>query len=277
MRELRILEPRKIEERGVFRHLHRSREARPRSLSIRTKHASAACRIPVKDRMSILKIPGTVQNAGLPPYNCKISGVRVKVRVFLDLRLDRIEFHLTPRQSCSSIAGHHASSPRRYVQNFPFLCPFRPRRIPLREGAPFAAAPFATPSPETRRIHRAMASTSSGSTNTPASPMTSGSEHKFDVRTGTPQAIASNGGRPKTLVQRREHKASAPRYTSDKSPSRTNQRRPHLRSAPAVRSLLIFVVWASGKTRRTSRRTLKSNRPPASGKILVRFAAAHIQ
>jgi len=44
--------------------------------------------------MSILeKFLTPFKNAGLTPYNSKISGVRVKVRVFLDLRLHGIEFH----------------------------------------------------------------------------------------------------------------------------------------------------------------------------------------
>jgi len=96
MRELRILEPRKIEERGIFPAIYiaavkldlgspqHSDQTRIRSLS-----AS-----PVKDGMRILeKFLAAFKNAGLAPYNSKISGVRVKVSVFLDLRLDRIEFH----------------------------------------------------------------------------------------------------------------------------------------------------------------------------------------
>jgi hypothetical protein len=49
---------------------------------------------PVKDSVSLFeKFLTALKNAGLTAYNSKISGVRVKVRVFFDLRLLRIEFH----------------------------------------------------------------------------------------------------------------------------------------------------------------------------------------
>src|SRR5215467_324511 len=56
-------------------------------------------------------------------------------------------------------------------------------------------------SPHRRSSASVQASTSAGSTSSPASPTTSGKDDALDTATGVPQAIASSGVRPKPSYQ----------------------------------------------------------------------------
>ena len=111
----------------------------------------------------------------------------------------------------------------------------------------------------TRRIASAIASRSSGSNSSAASPQTSASEPRPDAATGTAHAIASSGGRPKPSKRLGKTTAAAPRYSPARSPAGTWPRWRTLARVPPAgargrRSVRSTPATARGRRRRRTRR-----------------------
>jgi hypothetical protein len=94
MSELRVLEPGEIEEHLIFCRIY---IAAVKFYLGSPQHSDQTCVYrmpapPIKDSVSVFeKFLTTLKNANLTAYDRKISGVGVKVTVFFDLGLDRIE------------------------------------------------------------------------------------------------------------------------------------------------------------------------------------------